>query len=293
MQLAGRVAVVTGAAGGIGKAICDRFGQEGMKVVAADLDAAALDTAVADLRAKSLDVTGVPVDVTKRKSVESLRDAAVDTYGAVHVVCNNAGIANTAFGNVWEHENNDWRWSLEVHLFGVVNGCATFVPWLLDHGDEGWIVNTVSGNGGVVPLPDSAPYALAKASIVTYTECLFAQLRAAAGSRIGASLLFPSGYTPGVLNTGIWNESVRPPEFARSTSRPLRRGLDAWVERMRDSGQEVRFTPLEEVADQVATGILEDRFWMLAPSERTDDQIRARAESMIRRAQPDYMLPDQ
>jgi len=164
MQLAGRVAVVTGAAGGIGKAICDRFGHEGMKVVAADLDAVALDAAVEDLRAKSLDVTGVPVDVTKRESVESLRDAAVDAYGAVHVLCNNAGIANTAFGNVWEHENNDWRWSLEVHLFGVINGCATFVPWLLDHGDEGWIVNTVSGNGGVVPLPDSAPYALAKAS---------------------------------------------------------------------------------------------------------------------------------
>ena len=292
MQLAGRVAVVTGAAGGIGKAICDRFGHEGMKVVAADLDAVALDAAVEDLRAKSLDVTGVPVDVTKRESVESLRDAAVDAYGAVHVLCNNAGIANTAFGNVWEHENNDWRWSLEVHLFGVINGCAAFVPWLLDHDDEGWIVNTVSGNGGVVPLPDSAPYALAKASIVTYTECLWAQLRAAAGSRVGASLLFPSGYTPGVLNTGIWNESVRPPEFARSTPRPLRRGLDAWVERMRDSGQDVRFTPLEEVADQVATGILEDRFWMLAPSERTDRQIRARAESMILRAQPDYMLPE-
>jgi NAD(P)-dependent dehydrogenase (short-subunit alcohol dehydrogenase family) len=293
MQLAGRVAVVTGAAGGIGKEICDRFGQEGMKVVAADLDAVALDAAVEELRAKSLDVTGVPVDVTKRASVESLRDATLDAYGAVHVVCNNAGIANTAFGNVWEHENNDWRWSLEVHLFGVVNGCATFVPWMLDHGDEGWIVNTVSGNGGVVPIPDSAPYALAKASIVTYTECLFAQLRAAAGSRIGASLLFPSGYTPGLLNTGIWNESVRPPEFARSTPRPLRRGLDAYVQRMRDSGQEVPFTPLEEVADQVATGILEDRFWMLAPSERTDRQIRTRAESMINRAQPDYMLPDQ
>ena len=293
MELAGRVAVVTGAAGGIGKEICARFGHEGMKVVAADLDAAALDAAVEELRAKSLDVIGVAVDVTKRESVESLRDATLDTYGAVHVVCNNAGIANTAWGNVWEHENNDWRWSLEVHLFGVINGCATFVPWMLDHGDEGWIVNTVSGNGGVVPMPDSAPYALAKASIVTYTECLFAQLRAAAGSRIGASLLFPSGYTPGLLNTGIWNESVRPPEFARSTSRPLRRGLDAYVERMRDSGQEVQFTPLEEVADQVATGILEDRFWILAPSERTDRQIRTRAESMIDRAQPDYILPDQ
>jgi NAD(P)-dependent dehydrogenase (short-subunit alcohol dehydrogenase family) len=290
MELAGRVAVVTGGAGGIGKAICERFAHEGMKVVAADLDRRALDATVEQLRGRSCDVVGVAVDVTKRESLESLRDAAVAAFGAVHVLCNNAGIANTAFGNVWEHENNDWRWSLEVHLFGVINGCAVFVPWLMEHGEEAWIVNTVSGNGGVLPIPDSAPYALAKASIVTYTECLWAQLRAAQ-SRIGVSLLFPSGYSPGLLNTGIWNEAERPAEFARSTARPLRRGLDLYVERMQRAGQEVQFTPLEEVADQVAKGILGGQFWMLAPSERTDRQIGLRAESMIARGQPDYMLP--
>jgi NAD(P)-dependent dehydrogenase (short-subunit alcohol dehydrogenase family) len=290
MQLAGRVAVVTGGAGGIGTAICERFAQEGMKVVVGDVNQELLDRAVADLREKSHDVIGVKVDVTRRESIAALRDAAVTAFGAVHVLCNNAGIANTAFGNVWEHESNDWKWSLEVHLFGVINGCAVFVPWWLDHGDEAWIVNTVSGNGGVTPIPDSAPYALAKASIVTYTECLWSQLRAA-GSRIGASLLFPSGYTPGLLNTGIWNESERPSEFARSTQGPLRRGLDLYVERMRSAGQAVVFTPLEEVADQVATGILNDQFWMLAESEHTDGLIQARASSMITRSQPEYMLP--
>jgi NAD(P)-dependent dehydrogenase (short-subunit alcohol dehydrogenase family) len=290
MQLAGRVAVVTGGAGGIGRAICERFVQEGMKVVVADLDKQALDAVVGELEERSDGIIGVPVDVTKRESLETLRDAAVATFGAVHVICNNAGIANTAFGNLWEHENNDWRWSLEVHLFGVINGCATFVPQLLEQGEEGWIVNTVSGNGGVLPIPDSAPYALAKASIVTYTECLWAQLQAT-GSRIGVSLLFPSGYTPGLLNTGIWNEAARPAEFARSTPRPLRRGLDNYAERMRQAGQEVRFTPLEEVADQVATGILEGQFWMLAPSELTDRQIGLRAESMVARSQPNYLLP--
>jgi NAD(P)-dependent dehydrogenase (short-subunit alcohol dehydrogenase family) len=292
MELTGRVAVVTGGAGGIGKAICERFAQEGMKVVLADLNEELIDHAVTELREKSHDVTGITVDVTKRESLAALRDAAVAAYGAIHVLCNNAGIANTAFGNVWEHENNDWKWSLEVHLFGVINGCAVFVPWLLEHGDQAWIVNTVSGNGGVTPIPDSAPYALAKASIVTYTESLWAQLQAA-GSRIGISLLFPSGYTPGLLNTGIWNESERPPEFARSTPRPLRRGLDLYVERMRSAGQELRFTPLEEVADQVASGILKDQFWMLAESERTDGVIQARATSMITRGQPEYMLPGQ
>jgi NAD(P)-dependent dehydrogenase (short-subunit alcohol dehydrogenase family) len=292
MQLAGRVAVVTGGAGGIGKAICARLAQDGMKVVVADLNQELLDRAVVELREKSFDVTGCPVDVTKRESLVALRDTALATYGAVHVLCNNAGIANTAFGNVWEHENNDWKWSLEVHLFGVINGCAVFIPWLLEQGDEAWIVNTVSGNGGVTPIPDSAPYALAKAAIVTYTECLWAQLRAT-GSRIGVSLLFPSGYTPGLLNTGIWNESERPPEFARSTTRPLRRGLDLYVERMRGAGQEVQFTPLEEVADQLATGISSDQFWMLAKSERTDGLIQARANSMIARSQPEYLAPSQ
>jgi NAD(P)-dependent dehydrogenase (short-subunit alcohol dehydrogenase family) len=287
-ELAGRVAVVTGGAGGIGRAICQRFGSEGMKVVVADLDQAALDAAVAELRAKSLQVTGVVVDVTRRESLEALRDATLDAYGAVHVLCNNAGIANTAFGNVWEHENVDWRWSLEVHLFGVINGCAAFLPWMLERGDEGHIVNTVSGNGGIVPLAPTAPYAVAKASVVTYTECLWAQLREQ-DSRIGVSLLFPSGYSPGLLNTGIWHQKERPAEFAPSKPKPPRRGLELFIEQMKASGQEVRFTPLEEVADQVAVGIKRDQFWMIAPSDRFDAQIRARADSMIARQHPTYM----
>jgi len=287
-KLEGRVAVVTGGAGGIGKAICQRLAREGMKLVVADLDAAALDAAVGELRAQSLEATGVVVDVTQRESLERLRDETLRAYGAVHVLCNNAGVANTAFGNVWEHENVDWRWSLEVHLFGVINGCAAFLPWMLERGDEGHIVNTVSGNGGIVPLPNSAPYALAKGSVVTYTECLWAQLRGA-GAKIGVSLLFPSGYSPGLLDTGIWNQQERPAEFAPSKPRPLRRGLDGFVAQMRASGQEVRFTPLEEVADQVAVGIQRDQFWMIAPSERFDAKIRARAESMLARRHPDYM----
>ena len=190
-----------------------------MKVVAADLDAAALDAAVVELRAKSIDVTGVLVDVTKRESLESLRDAAIDAYGAVHVVCNNAGVANTAFGNVWEHENVDWRWSLEVHLFGVINGCAAFVPWLLEHGDEGWIVNTVSGNGGIVPMPDSAPYALAKASIVTYTECLWAQLRDARLEDRGVAAV-PLGLHARPAQHGYLERKRSATEFAPSTPGP-------------------------------------------------------------------------
>ncbi len=287
-DLKGKVAVVTGGAGGIGKAICHRFGIEGMRVVVADLDRAGLDETVAELREHGFDATGLVTDVTKRESLDALREGTLEAYGAVHVLCNNAGIANTSFGNVWEHENVDWRWSLEVHLIGVINGCAAFVPWMLESRHEGHIVNTVSGNGGIVPLPASAPYAVAKGAVVTYTECLWAQLRDL-DARIGVSLLFPSGYTPGLLNTGIWNQSARPVEFAPSKPKPPRRGLELFMEQTRAAGREVQFTPLEEVADQVAVGIQRDQFWMIAPSDRSDMQIRARAESMIGRHHPTYM----
>lgn len=287
--LHGRVAVVTGGAGGIGRAMCERFGAEGMKVVAADRDQDALDAAVAALRERSIDATGVVVDVTDRDSLDALRDATIDAYGAVHVLCNNAGVANTAFGNVWEHEDVDWRWSLEVHLFGVIHGCASFVPWMLERGDEGHIVNTVSHNGGVVSAPETAPYALAKGSVVTYTECLWSQLRAL-DAKIGVSLLFPSGYSPGLLDTGIWSERYRPTEYAPTKPHPPRRGIEGYADALRARGEEVHFTPLEEVADQVAVGIQQDQFWILAPSDRTDSQIRARAESMLARGRPEYMI---
>jgi NAD(P)-dependent dehydrogenase (short-subunit alcohol dehydrogenase family) len=288
-DLAEKVAVVTGGGGGIGKAIGTRFGQEGMKVVLADFDQELLDAAVADLRAQSFDVTGVFVDVTKQESVEALRDATLDTYGAVHVLCNNAGIAVTGIGQIWEHEDPDWRWSLDVHLFGVIHGCATFVPTMLKSGEEAHIVNTVSSNGGIAPMPTSSTYAVAKGAVAMYSECLWAQLRTAE-SKIGVSILFPSGYTPGLLNTGIWNQRVRPPGYATETPRPMRRGLDAFAQQLKDSGRDVQFTPLEEVADQVAVGILNDQFWMLVEGEALDERIRARADSMMGRQHPDYLL---
>jgi len=288
-DLAGKVAVVTGGGGGIGKAIGTRFGQEGMKVVLADFDQELLDTAVAELRAQSFDVTGIFVDVTKLDSVEALRDATLDTYGAVHVLCNNAGIAVTGIGQIWEHEDPDWRWSLDVHLFGVIHGCATFVPPMLKSGEEAHIVNTVSSNGGIAPMPTSSTYAVAKGAVAMYSECLWAQLRTAE-SKIGVSILFPSGYTPGLLNTGIWNQRVRPPGYETQTPRPMRRGLDAFAQQLKDSGRDVQFTPLEEVADQVAVGIVNDQFWMLVEGAATDERIRARADSMMGRKHPDYLL---
>src|SRR5262245_47610142 len=141
-NLTGKVAVVTGGGGGIGAALAERFGQEGMKVVVADILPDPLHAVADQLNAKGIDALGVVTDVTDYASVCALRDAALERYGAVHVVCNNAGIGSGAKGRMWEHHLNDWRWSFDVNVYGVIHGINAFVPLLLEQDDEGHVVNT-------------------------------------------------------------------------------------------------------------------------------------------------------
>jgi NAD(P)-dependent dehydrogenase (short-subunit alcohol dehydrogenase family) len=285
--LAGRVAVVTGGAGGLGRAMVERFAREGMRVMAADAQGPALDATVAELQAQGLEVNGTATDVRDFASVESLRDRTVATYGAVHVVCNNAGIGAGAEGPLWEHERNDWRWALEVNLWGVIHGINAFVPLLLAQADDGHIINTSSGNGGISPLPTTPQYAVTKAAVVTLTECLYGQL-AAAAARVRASVLFPG---PHMLRTGLFESwRTRPADLARE--RPRQRPaitLEEYERLMADAGVEVQYTPVEEVAGRVVDALRTGDFWILPPSERTDDSIRARAESMLKRENPGYL----
>jgi NAD(P)-dependent dehydrogenase (short-subunit alcohol dehydrogenase family) len=187
---------------------------------------------------------------------------------------------------MWEYELNDWRWCMDVNVWGVVHGIKAFVPRMIEHGDEGHVVNTSSGNGGIVPFGDTAVYALTKAAVVTLTECLYAHLRSA-GAKVSASVLFPG---PGWLRTKLWESwKTRPAEYAKTQPRrtpyPTLEGLE---EMMRDAGVEMEYTPLEAVAERVVEGILADRFWLLHPDEQIDDSIRARADSMLNRANPAY-----
>jgi NAD(P)-dependent dehydrogenase (short-subunit alcohol dehydrogenase family) len=149
------------------------------------------------------------------------------------------------------------------------------------------VVNTSSGDGGIAPLPTASVYAVTKAAVVTMTESLYAHLKAE-HARVGASVLFPG---PHMLRTGLWeSHRNRPERYAKE--RPRRtpyRSLDQWEAAMREAGREVRFTPVEEVAETVVDGIHADRFWMLPPSEHSDAQIRARARSMLDRANPAYL----
>ncbi|MEV6837536.1 SDR family NAD(P)-dependent oxidoreductase [Streptomyces sp. NPDC051133] len=283
----GQVAVVTGAASGIGLAMARRFAAEGLKVVLADVEAAALEKAAADLRAEGADVHARVVDVGERDQVVELAEEAYATYGAVHVLCNNAGVGSGAEGRMWEHDPNDWRWAFAVNVWGVFHGVQAFVPRMLTSGQPGHVVNTSSGDGGIAPLPTASVYAVTKAAVVTLTESLYAHLKAE-HARVGASVLFPG---PHMLRTGLWeSHRNRPARYAKQ--RPRRtpyRSLDQWEAAMRAAGEEVRFTPVEEVADLVVAGIRADRFWLLPAGEHSDAQIRARARSMLDRANPSYL----
>ncbi len=286
-SLTGKVAVVTGGGHGLGRALGERFAQEGMKVVLADIVPERLEETVADLREQGHEVTGVPTDVSKYESVEALRDATLAAYGSVHVVCNNAGIGAGAEGKLWEHELQDWRWAMGVNLWGVIHGVNAFVPTLLAQGEEGHIVNTSSGNGGVSPLPSTPQYAVTKAGVVTFTECLYGQLREVS-DLVSCSVLFPG---PHMLRTGLFESwRHRPDEFAKETPRPAPYLTYEDMETMmKSAGVDVQYTPVEHVAAQVVDALLADQFWIQPVSDRNDAQLTARYESMLKRSNPDYL----
>ncbi len=189
----GKVAVITGGGSGIGLAMATRFASEGMKVVLADIEKDALDAAVAGLAATGAEAIGVPTDVADGAAVEALRDAAVDRFGTVHLLCNNAGVGTG--GLSWNQSVADWEWVLGVNLWGVVHGIRAFMPILLEQG-EGHVVNTASMAGLSSP-PMMAIYNVSKHAVVTLSETMFGEL-AMIESPVGVSVL-----CPGWVNTRI------------------------------------------------------------------------------------------
>ncbi|HEX8804987.1 MAG TPA: SDR family NAD(P)-dependent oxidoreductase [Acidimicrobiales bacterium] len=277
-DLEGKVAVVTGGAGGIGRALVERLAAERMRLVLADVEEPALDAAVSELRAAGADATGVPTDVTSAASVEALADAAYAAHGAVHVLCNNAGVGPPG-GPVWETTPNDWAWTFGVNVFGVAHGIQAFVPRMLAGGQEGVVVNTSSPDGPIAPMPQASVYAATKCAVTCLTECLAAQLDAQ-GAKVSAAVFYPSGV--GLLDTGLWtSDRNRPPELARERPRST---PAMTVADLRARGVPVQ--PLDELADLVVDGIRDGRFVMFLDLDRHADTLRHRAERFAAGANP-------
>ena len=205
-QLEGKVAVVTGAASGIGLGMATRFAAEGMKVVLADVERAALDEAALVLEKDGADVLAVPCDVSDGDQVDALAEAARAEFGSVHVVCNNAGVGGG--GQMHVLSTQDWEWVLGVNLWGVIHGIRAFLPGLLEQG-EGHIVNTASMAGLVAP-PGMGPYNATKYAVVAISETLHGELQMS-GTDVGVSVL-----CPGWVNTRIHESDRNRPDALRN-----------------------------------------------------------------------------
>ena len=278
-ELRGKVAVVTGGASGIGRALADAFAGEGMRLVLADVEVPALDKAVGELRDAAHEVIGVVTDVTDPSSVRAFADAAYAAYGAVHVLCNNAGVGPPS-AKVWETTPNDWRWTFGVNVFGVANGVIEFVPRMLAGGEEGVVINTSSPDGPIAPMPQASVYASTKSAVTTMTECLDAQLRDG-GTRVRAAVFYPSGR--GLLDTGLWSaDRNRPADLARERPRST---PPMTVAELREKGVPVQ--PLDELGRLVVDGIRDGRFViMLDPDGRHATTLRTRLDRVLRNENP-------
>ncbi len=275
-EFQGKVAVITGAASGIGRALAEKSAQEGMKVVLADIEEQALMRISQELEAAGASVLAVQTDVSKAGDVEALAQKAFDIYGAVHLLFNNAGVGAGTI--IWESTLADWEWTMGVNLWGVIYGIRAFVPRMLEQDTEGHIVNTASV-AGLTSGPDLGIYKVTKQGVVTLSETLYHEL-ALRGAKVKASVL-----CPGFVNTQIM-DSFR--------NRPSRLQNDPAEEKMGPEGEALlQFMrqameagmPPHQVADIVFQAIRDEKFYILTHPE-LKEAIRVRMEDILQERHP-------
>jgi NAD(P)-dependent dehydrogenase (short-subunit alcohol dehydrogenase family) len=272
-ELRDRVAVVTGAASGIGFALAERFAAEGMRVVLADVQADALAGAERRLAGGGAQVLAVRTDVANPDDVDALARRAVERFGAVHVLCNNAGVS--LGGPLWEHTLDDWRWVLGVNLWGVVHGVRTFVPLMIRQNVPAHVVNTAS-LAGLTSTAFLGIYNVSKHAVVTLSETLVQDL-AAVGAPVKVSVL-----CPGFVRTNIAeSDRNRPSALADGADRPRPAALDQAIRSALAAGM-----PPAEVAAQVLDAIRHERFYVFPHADVVRDRVRRRFDDIMQNRTP-------
>jgi NAD(P)-dependent dehydrogenase (short-subunit alcohol dehydrogenase family) len=249
---AGRVAVVTGAGGGLGRELALRFAREGMKLALADVDEAALARTEAELKAAGTAAIALRCDVSSGADVEALAARTLDAFGAAHVVCNNAGVA--PLGVVWENSVADWQWTLGVNVWGVIHGVRVFTPILLRQDDEGHIVNTASVAGLIAP-PGMGMYNVSKHAVVALSETLYHDL-AARGAKVKCSVVCPAYFPSGIAESERSRPAALREARAKSAEDLAREAT------MRMAVQSGRLSAAE-IANRVFEAVRHERFYVL------------------------------
>ncbi|MCH7698719.1 MAG: SDR family NAD(P)-dependent oxidoreductase [Chloroflexi bacterium] len=272
-----RTAVITGAASGIGYALAERCGAEGMNVVMADVEEAALETAHNKLSDLGVNAIAVKTDVSQAKQLENLTDRAYEAFGAVHILCNNAGVGGGSMRPLWEQPLNNWKWVMGVNLWGVIHGIRAFMPRMVEQATEGHVVNTASSAG---LLTGSGIYGITKHAVVSLSEGLYQEL-AATESKIGVSVL-----CPGFVDTNITESERNRPEDLPGEPPPesipeeAQQRID-YLRGMLKSG----YRPAE-IADAVFEGIRKSQLYVVPAQPMIKEGIRSRLDNVANEHNP-------
>ncbi len=277
-DLKGKVAVITGGAEGIGKALAIMAADKGMKLVLADIDAAKLDATVSEFTAKGVEAIGLRTDVSKADQVDRLADLAFERFGNVHLLVNNAGVACAK--PVWETTPGDWEWVVGVNLYGVTNGLRSFIPRMLAKGEEGHIVNTAS-MAGLLSNPSLAAYNATKHAVVTLTEGLHHDLTLRQ-AKIKASVLCPSWVKTRI--SASERNRTSGDQLDPSKLDPVTLKVGMAVQKAVSAG-----IPVEQVAADVFDAIENEHFYIITHPDskaaiklRFEDILENRAPTMVR-----------
>ena len=273
-QFTDRTAVITGAAGGIGLALARRAAAEGMRLVLSDIDGERLEKAAATLALPGERLHLCAADVSREEDIVRLAEEAFGRFGAVHLLCNNAGVALAR--EAWQHSAADWQWVLGVNLWSVVHAVNHFVPRLLQQADESHMVNTASV-AGLLSTPGMAAYNVSKHGVVTLSETLYTEL-AMQNARVGVSVLCPA-WVPTDIHL---SQRARPQRFGAAT--PPSEAAAAYEARIAKAIHSGRLSA-DDMADAVFAAVAEKRFYVV-PHAKIMNAVRLRMEDILHGRNP-------